>query len=315
MNSPGPARKLEVPAGAGGDRVDTWLAQELGFPRHQVQKWIRAGLVSAQGRPIERVSFRLKGAETLWVSIPDPPNPRVEPEAGPLEILHEDASLLALDKPAGLVIHPGSGRSSGTLVHRLLAAYPEIASVGGPGRPGIVHRLDKDTSGVLVVARTAAAYRELVRQFAAREVEKRYLAIVAGIPREAAGTIEAPIGRHERKRKIMAVRSRGRPATSHWRVLETGSDAALLEVQPVTGRTHQIRVHLKHLGHPILGDPTYGPSRKASVPRSLLTRPALHASRLTFRHPATGEPLTLNSPLAADLRSAWEACKQRPRRL
>jgi 23S rRNA pseudouridine1911/1915/1917 synthase len=240
------------------------------------------------------------------------------PEAGELVVLHEDEELLAIDKPAGLVVHPGAGRSSGTLVHRLLARYPELAGVGGPGRPGIVHRLDRDTSGVLLVARTAAAYRALVGRFAARQVEKRYLAIVHGAPSPPSGTIEAPIGRHATERKRMTVRRDGRPAVTRYRTVAARGAVALLELELVTGRTHQIRVHLRHVRHPLVGDPVYGEARWRSLagpPRAALERfprPALHAWRVALDHPATGARLALESPVPADLRALWSAATGAP---
>jgi 23S rRNA pseudouridine1911/1915/1917 synthase len=245
----------------------------------------------------------------------DPPEAREErvlPEPGDLRVLHEDADVVVLDKPAGLTVHPGAGRPSGTLAHHLLDRYPEMAGVGGPGRPGIVHRLDQGTSGVMVVARTAGAYARLARAFSAREVEKRYLAITYGAPSPPAGTIEAPIGRHPERRTEMAVRPDGRPARTLYRTLASGAGISLLELDLATGRTHQIRVHLKSLGHPLVGDPVYGEARWKGLPRPVqaplrdFPRPALHAWRLRFAHPGTGAPLAFEAPVPDDLRELWE---------
>jgi 23S rRNA pseudouridine1911/1915/1917 synthase len=279
-----------------------------------VQQWIRAGFVHLNGRP-SKPSQALAEGDRIECS---PPPPRVEslqPEVGHLAVIHEDADLIVLDKPAGLTVHPGAGRSTGTLVHLLLARYPEIGGVGGPGRPGIVHRLDKGTSGVMVVARTAAAYQRLSRAFAAREVQKTYLAIVHGAPAPAAGAVEAPIGRHRDRRQEMTVRADGRPALTTFRTLASGAGVALLEVGLGTGRTHQIRVHLKSLGHPLVGDPVYGEARHRGLPRAAqaplrdFPRPALHAWRLALPEGMLGSqaPRRYEAPPPVDLLDLWQA--------
>ncbi|HEX5759105.1 MAG TPA: RluA family pseudouridine synthase [Thermoanaerobaculia bacterium] len=300
-----------MPPEAAGERLDRHVAARLERPRNQVRRWIEAGLVRVGGAPAKPASM-LAAGDRVECAPPAPVDDRIVPEAAPLALLHEDAWLLVLDKPPGLAVHPGAGRPSGTLAHRLLARDPEMAGVGGPGRPGIVHRLDKDTSGALVVARTAAAYERLARAFAAREVEKRYLAIAYGAPRPAAGRIEAPIGRHPLRRKEMTVRRDGRPATTGYRTLAAAAGIALLELDLATGRTHQIRVHLKHLGHPLVGDPVYGEARWKGLPAAArgalerFPRPALHAWRLAFRHPATGERAAFEAPVPEDLKRLWE---------
>jgi len=236
----------------------------------------------------------------------------IEPESGGLEILHQDPDLVVLDKPVGMVVHPGAGRDRGTLVHRLLSRFPEIREVGGPGRPGIVHRLDKDTSGLLVIARTPKAYEALTTAFADRRVDKRYLALVYGAPKEAEGRIEAPIGRHPSRRKEMAIRSTGRPALTLFRCLGTANGISALELDLATGRTHQIRVHLKSVGLPLIGDPLYGEARWKGLakpvqgPLRSFPRPALHAWRLEFEHPITGNQLAIETPLPEDMRLLWE---------
>ena len=305
--------RWRVPDEAAGERLDRHLAAHLDLSRSRAQRWIDEGRVRVDGRAA-KASHPLAAGDTVEADIPPPrPDDRVEPEAGDLAVLHADDHLLVLDKPAGLTVHPGAGRATGTLVHRLLHAYPELAGIGGPGRPGIVHRLDKDTSGVMVVARTEPAHRALVRAFAARRVEKRYLAIVHGHP-DAEGSVDAPIGRHPHERKRMTVRPDGRPARTAWRRLATAPGAALLELTIETGRTHQIRVHLKHARHPLVGDPVYGEARWRSLPGSRaqaalrdFPRPALHAWRLAFPHPATGEAVAFEAPVPGDLRGLWEA--------
>ncbi len=287
------------------------MAAQLNAPRNQVQQWIRAGRVQVAGRDA-KASHVVAAGERI---VCDPP-PRdtaagLDPEAGDLVVLHEDESLAAIDKPAGLAVHPGAGRRRGTLVNRLLARFPEISEVGGPGRPGIVHRLDLDTTGVLVVARTPEAYQRLSAAFAAREIDKRYLAIAFGCPSEETGCFEGAIGRHPKHRKQMAVVPRGRPARTDYRRLACAAGLALLELGLVTGRTHQIRVHLKAAGHPLVGDPVYGEARWKALPAAVrrpleaFPRPALHAWRLTLPHPTTGRPLSLEAPIPEDLRTLW----------
>ncbi len=298
-------------AEASGERLDRYLAGHFGQPRNQVAQWIREGRVLVDDRPA-KASLRLTGQ--VWVECE--PLERtfaleMEPEEGALEVLFEDPHLAVLDKPAGIVVHPGAGRERGTLAHRILFRYPETATVGGPGRPGIVHRLDRDTTGALTVARTQEAYAQLSRAFAERSVEKTYLAVVYGRPSPTSGTIEAPIGRHPQKRKEMTVTERGRPAVTHYRALGEAAGLSLLEIGLETGRTHQIRVHLKHLRHPLVGDPVYGEARWKGVARPLqaplrsFERPALHAWRLALPHPATGERLGCTADPPADLERLW----------
>jgi 23S rRNA pseudouridine1911/1915/1917 synthase len=306
------AERLRVPAEAAGERLDRFLAQRLDLPRNQLQRWIHEGSVRIDGDPA-KASHRLSADEEIEWDPPAPPTEdRLSPEHGDLAVLYEDDSLIAIDKPPGLTVHPGAGRSTGTLAHRLLARYPEIAGVGGPGRPGIVHRLDRGTSGVMVIARTPAAYQRLSRAFAAREVDKRYLAVCHGVvlaPHE----IDAPIGRHPTRRQEMAVRAGGRPARSRIRPLAAAAAASLVEVELLTGRTHQVRVHLKTLNHPLVGDPVYGEARWKAATGSAraalrdFPRPALHAWRLAFTHPAEDRRVELESPPPDDLRALWRA--------
>jgi len=266
-----------------------------------------------------RPALRLKSGDLVRITLPEARTLALAPEEIPLAIVHEDPDLVVLDKPAGLVIHPGAGVKSGTLVHALLHRYPEVARVGGAGRPGIVHRLDKDTSGLMLVARSPRAYLTLIEAMRRREVHRTYHALVWGSPKAASGTIETAIGRDPRERKRMAVvRRGGKPARTHWKVRERFGLAAWLEVRLDTGRTHQIRVHLAHLGHPVVGDPTYGgrvkkglsarePQRSlADAVLACLPRQALHASELELPHPITGRPLAFVSPWPDDFSRAAE---------
>lgn len=308
--------RFRVPEEAAGERLDRHLAERLDEPRNQVQRWIREGRVLLAGRPA-KPSAVLSGGEELTVEAPPPPPSGIEPEAGELSILHQDEALVVVDKPPGLTVHPGAGRSTGTLVHRLLARFPGLEGVGGPGRPGIVHRLDRDTSGVLVVSRTPASYRALQRAFAERRVDKRYLAVVHGAPDPPQGEIDAPIGRHPERRRRMTVRPRAgpgaRPALTRYRTLAAAAGIALLEIDLATGRTHQIRVHLKSVHHPIVGDPVYGEARwkglpaKVQAPLRTFPRPALHAWRLAFDHPGTGERVAFEAPVPEDIENLWTA--------
>jgi 23S rRNA pseudouridine1911/1915/1917 synthase len=296
---------------AAGERHDRHAAARLDVPRNQVQKWIADGLLRVNGREA-KPSSPVAAGDRIECDPPEPKEERVRPEPGDLRVLHEDADLVVLDKPAGLTVHPGAGKDTGTLAHHLLDRYPEMAGVGGPGRPGIVHRLDQGTSGVLVVARNASSYAKLAHAFAAREVKKQYLGIAYGAPAPPAGTIEAPIGRHPQRRKEMTVRSNGRPSRTGYRTLAASAGISLLEMDLATGRTHQIRVHLKHLGHPLVGDPVYGEARWKGLPRPVqaplrdFPRPALHAWKLAFRHPGTGDGLAFEAPVPEDLWDLWE---------
>jgi 23S rRNA pseudouridine1911/1915/1917 synthase len=302
--------QLEVPAGAAPSRIDRFLAETLGLPRSRLQRWLEAGLVTIDGRPASKPSAVVMPGQRLVVAPPAPPAQRIEPEEGPLAILYEDEDLIALDKPAGLAVHPGAGRQSGTLAHYLLHRFPEIAGVGGDGRPGIVHRLDMDTTGLMLVARSDFAYGALQRLFANRELEKTYLALVHGEPKEGAGRIDLPIGRHPSERQKMAIRESGRPAATRWQKIAGRRHFSLLKLQLETGRTHQIRVHAKAIGHPLLGDPVYGENRRGAplhVQRAIdsFLRPALNARRLIFEHPRDGRRMVLEAAVAADLLDLW----------
>jgi len=310
-------RTLIVARTDAGVRLDVWLvraAPELSRARAQVL--IAQGSVLVDSQPL-RSSARLRGGESVSLTIPPPIAAIPEPEDIPLHIVYEDKRLLVIDKPAGLVVHPGAGQAQGTLVNALLHLVDDLSGVGGVLRPGIVHRLDRGTSGLLVVAKDDEAHRALVRQFAGRTVEKEYLAIVHGLPEPKAGTIALPIGRDPVHRQKMSVRApRGRAARSDYTVVEALDGATLVRVRIHTGRTHQIRVHMAAGGHPVAGDPTYGGTRAPSARRPEakaallnLSRPALHAARLSFTHPETGACLNFESPLPADLADALDVLR------
>jgi 23S rRNA pseudouridine1911/1915/1917 synthase len=308
---------LAVDEAGAGERLDRWLVRALpDLSRARLQSLIADGGILVDGRRA-RSSLRLKAGQSVSVRVPAPEAAAPLPEAIPIAVVFEDRHLLVVDKPAGLAVHPGAGRASGTLVNALLHHVRDLSGIGGVLRPGIVHRIDRGTSGLLVVAKNDQAHLALSRQFAGRSVEKEYLAVVLGVPRAPEGTIDAPIGRDPVHRKRMSVRApRGRAARSTYRIVERLDGAALLRVRIATGRTHQIRVHLASLGHPVAGDPTYGgrrrPASRGAVARGALealTRPALHAARLAFAHPATGERLEFESPLPPDLQELLTALR------
>jgi 23S rRNA pseudouridine1911/1915/1917 synthase len=315
-----PPRSLTVDDTAAGWRLDRWLARAL--PEHsrsRLQSLIEAGAVLLDGRPA-RPSSRLRAGQAVQVHIPEARPAAPRPEDIPLAVVHDDSWLLVIEKPAGLVVHPGAGAAEGTLVNALLHHVRDLSGIGGELRPGIVHRLDKGTSGLMVVAKDDATHRDLVRQFAGRTVEKEYLAIVLGVPSPRQGTVDSPIGRDAVNRKKMSTRARrARPARSDYAVVEVLDGASLLRVRIHTGRTHQVRVHLASLGHPLAGDPLYGGRRTPGSGRGAsrealraLDRPALHATRLAFTHPATGRRLAFESPLPPDLEGLRDLLRRPP---
>ncbi len=314
MNRHPPTIELEIPAQFAGERLDAALARLL--PEHsrtRIKGWIEAGRVTLGARACRPRDPAPVGAIVRLQIDAQAPAVAVEPEAIPLTILHEDRDLLVVDKPPGLVVHPGAGNPRHTLQNALLAHDPRLAALP---RAGLIHRLDKDTSGLLVVARTLAAHTALTRALAAREVSRTYLAVCTGVM-TGGGTIDAPIGRHRTDRVRMAVRSDGRPAVTHVRVLERFRAHSLLSVELETGRTHQIRVHLAHRHHPIVGDPVYG--GRLARPRGIsdamaatlrgFKRQALHAAALEFAHPRTGRPVHVESPPPADFEALVAALR------
>jgi 23S rRNA pseudouridine1911/1915/1917 synthase len=293
------AEEFAVPEALAGERLDRAVALLTGWTRSEVQALVESGAVLLGGERVAK-SRRLATDDVIEV-LSEPavaglpaPDPSI-----PVVVRHEDDDVVVIAKPAGIVVHPGAGHPDGTLVNGLLARYPEIAGVGDPARPGIVHRLDRDTSGLLVIARTGRAYEALVEMLAAHDVERRYVALVWGVPEAARGVIDAPIGRSVRRPTRMSVREGGRVARTGYEVMSTYRDpeVALLACRLETGRTHQIRVHLQAIGHPVVGDAAYGGSRAALV----LDRPFLHAGGLAFAHPVTGEPVAVEEDLAPEL--------------
>lgn len=300
-----------------GQRLDLFLTKVIpDFSRSHLQAVIKEGLVLVNGSPV-KPSCETRAGDMVTVKIFGPdPDQALKPEPMSLDILFEDEELLIVNKPAGLVVHPGAGHREGTLVHGLLAHSPRLAAQGSPLRPGIVHRLDKDTSGAMVIAKTERAYLNLIKQFKERRIRKRYLALVYGSPAKSEGEISTLLGRHPTERKKIAVLQKGgREAVSRWRVEKDWGEAALLLVQIETGRTHQIRVQLSHIGHPVVGDQTYGGGRgrakniKSAPVRELMLgaeRQMLHATLLEFIHPFTGEALSATAPLPEDFRQILE---------
>jgi 23S rRNA pseudouridine1911/1915/1917 synthase len=298
-----------VPAALAGERLDRMVAMVSGASRSEVADLIASGRVTVDGKPVTQRSMRLSEGQQVSADLGELATtatalPQADPLVG-LTVIHVDDDLLVIDKPAGLVVHPGAGNTEGTLVNGLLARYPEIATVGDPARPGIVHRLDKGTSGLLLVARTQAAYTALVAMLSAHEVERRYLALVWGEFEVLSGMIDAPIGRSAREPTRMTVSARGKEARTRYEVVATYREPvtlSLVECRLETGRTHQIRVHLAAIGHSVVGDDRYQGSRASFA----FPRPWLHAAALRLRHPITGEELSFDSPLPEDLRVSLE---------
>jgi len=285
-----------------GERLDRALAALAGVARAQAQRWIDEARVRVNGAPA-RASQKLVAGDRVLADPPEPTPSELAPEPIAITILHQDEALVVLDKPAGLVVHPAPGHAAGTLVNALLHHVRDLAGIGGITRPGIVHRLDRGTSGVMVVAKTDAAHGALAQQFHDHTIERVYVAFARGAPAQEEGRIERAIGRHPRDRKRMSIAARrGRAAATRWRVVRRfpKSGAVKLEIRPETGRTHQIRVHLSSHGLPLLGDETYGQAAGGAFARAL-GRPALHAAVLGFVHPTTGETLRFEAPLPADL--------------
>ena len=301
------------PAHAGW-RLDRALAAAVPtMSRERLKALIRSGAVEAQGAPIRDPSLKVKGGEALRVAVPEPTPARNEAQDIPLTIVFEDDHLLVVDKPAGLVVHPAAGNLDGTLVNALLHhCAGKLSGIGGVARPGIVHRIDKDTSGLLVVAKTDVAHEGFAKQFAAHSIDRRYLALVNGVPKASQGMIDAPLARSAANRKKIAIveGKRGKRAVTHWKRLEALRDSALVECRLETGRTHQVRVHMASIGHPLLGDPVYGRSGKThgKLLKELgFDRQALHAAELGFTHPVTKHRLSFSSPMPPDMQELKSA--------
>jgi len=325
-------RLLNITVGGdeGSARLDRVLAVHCGaLSRSRLKALILAGHARVGAATVRDPAYHVAAGETITIAVPPPEPAEPAAEAIPLAIVYEDDDIVVIDKPAGLVVHPAAGHAHGTLVNALIAHCGDsLSGIGGVGRPGIVHRLDKDTTGLMVVAKTDRAHAALTRQFADHgrtgPLRRGYLAFVWGVPGRPRGTIEAPIDRHPHARERMAVREGGREAITHWETLETFAApdgqpvAALIACTLDTGRTHQIRVHLAHIGHPLMGDTVYGPGFKTKAARlgpkaraalDALGRQALHACLLTLEHPGTGEVMSWQAPLPADLAGLEGALK------
>ncbi|MCA3255779.1 MAG: RluA family pseudouridine synthase [Alphaproteobacteria bacterium] len=300
--------EVTLPADAAGWRLDRALAAAIPtLSRERLKALISAGAVARAGTAWRDPSAKVAGGEAVTVAVPAPAPAEAQAQDIPLVIVHEDAHLLVVDKPAGLVVHPAAGNLDGTLVNALLHhCQGRLSGIGGVARPGIVHRIDKDTSGLLVVAKTDRAHEGLSAQFAKHSVERRYTAVVAGIPIPPAGRIEGALARSAANRQKMAIvpDGRGKHAVTHYKLLEKLTDASVVECRLETGRTHQVRVHMASIGHPLLGDPAYGrtrPIHKRTLDDLDFRRQALHARTLGFFHPVTSEKLIFESPLPADI--------------
>lgn len=292
-------------------RLDHYLKKR--FPtlsRSRLQTLIKKAEITVNDRPV-KPSYRLRPQDQVRLDIPSYEPPKIQPQAIPLDVIYEDDSVLLINKPAGMVVHPAPGHYEGTLVNALLARDPKIfRSTAGEERPGIVHRLDKDTSGLLVVAKTEQAHQALARQFKAHTIHRIYLAVVLGVLRPAKGRIELAIGRDRWERKKISMRTtRPKEAVTEYRVIERFQAASLLEIKPLTGRTHQIRVHLASIKHPMLGDAVYGSRKATRLGNLLISRQMLHARILGFIHPATRQLMEFSAPLPADMETVLETLR------
>jgi 23S rRNA pseudouridine1911/1915/1917 synthase len=297
-----------------GWRLDRALAVAVPtLSRERLKALIRSGAVEAKGEAVRDPAIKVRGDEIFHITVPEPEPAHNVPQDIPLKIVFEDEHLLVVDKPAGLVVHPAAGNRDGTLVNALLHhCSGSLSGIGGVARPGIVHRIDKDTSGLLLVAKTDVAHEGLAKQFAAHSIDRRYLAIVSGVPQQSQGIVDAPLARSAANRKKIAVVAgpRGKRAVTHWKRLNVLRDTTLVECRLETGRTHQVRVHMASIGHPLIGDPVYG--RPGRTHGKLLNelgfgRQALHAAELGFTHPVTGRRLSFSSPMPPDMQELFNA--------
>jgi 23S rRNA pseudouridine1911/1915/1917 synthase len=294
------------------DRLDRWLSQHLPeLSRSRLQKLIAGGHVQLNGEVCRLKKVAVQSGDRLQICLPPAQPLDLQPEVMPLDILYEDESLIILNKPAGLVVHPAPGHATGTLVHALLAHCPHLAGIGGCQRPGIVHRLDKDTTGAIAIAKTDRAHQHLQAQLKAKTARREYWGIIFGAPQADTGTIDLPLGRHPVDRQKMAVvppARGGREAITHWQVLERLGNYTLLEFRLATGRTHQIRVHSSQMGHPIVGDPVYSSGRSLGVN---LTGQALHARKLVLEHPVSGKKVEAIAPLPTEFSKLLQVLRHR----
>jgi 23S rRNA pseudouridine1911/1915/1917 synthase len=316
MTTPATTHQTEITPEMAGWRLDRALAALIPtLSRERIKALISTGEVESLGALARDPATKVKAGQTFVLTVPAPRAAHNEAQDIPLSIVFEDAHLLIVDKPAGLVVHPAAGNFDGTLVNALLHhCAGRLSGIGGVARPGIVHRIDKDTSGLLVVAKTDPAHEGLAAQFAKHSVNRRYQAIVSGMPRTAGGTINAALARSPQNRKKIAIvaEGRGKHAITHWSLTEALRDAALVECRLETGRTHQVRVHMASINHPLVGDPVYGrtrPTHRALLNSLAFERQALHAATLGFIHPVSGEALNFHSPLPSDMQHLLSALK------
>lgn len=291
-----------------GKRIDKFLTAELGkeYSRTQIQQWMKEGNVSVNDAVV-KANYKLNADDHIVLGIPQVKEAKVEPEPIPLDIVYEDRDVIVVNKPRGMVVHPSPGHPNGTLVNGLMFHCQDLSGINGIKRPGIVHRIDKDTSGLIMAAKNDTAHASLAAQLKEHTVYRKYIAIVHGKLSHHQGTIDAPIGRHPRDRKMYTVIERNsKEARTHFVVLEQLEDYALIELKLETGRTHQIRVHMKFIGHPLVGDPVYGRSKD-----SLMEGQALHAAILGFEHPRNGKYLQFEAPLPQEMKTVWETLKSR----
>ena len=307
---------VRLAAAHAGWRLDRALADAVpALSRERLKALIRSGAVEAAGQAVRDPAIKVRGEEALRVAIPEPAPAHNAAQDIPLDIVFEDEHLLVVEKPAGLVVHPAAGNFDGTLVNALLHhCGGSLSGIGGVARPGIVHRIDKDTSGLLVEPKNDVAHEGLARQFAAHSIDRHYLAIVNGVPSAKEGTVDAPLARSAANRKKIAIveDGRGKRAVTHWRRLDALRDAALVECRLETGRTHQVRVHMASIRHPLIGDPVYGRAGKShsNILKELqFHRQALHATELGFVHPVTKHRLSLSSPMPADMQELFNALR------
>jgi 23S rRNA pseudouridine1911/1915/1917 synthase len=290
------------------ERLDTYISSKSGFSRSYIQKLIKKGLLLVNSHP-EKASYKIRHGDLIELNIPDEPELRLIPEDVPLDVIWEDRYIIVVNKPPGMVVYPALGHKSGTILNALISRCERLASIGAPLRPGVVHRLDKDTSGLIVFAKDDSAYFNLVKQFKEREVVKHYMALVYGNLTRDYGEISIAIGRSMSERKKMSIKTRkGKVAITQFEVVKRFKNASLIKVKPITGRTHQIRVHLAAFGHPILGDRTYGKKTGIKLGQKMINfnRQMLHAYSLKFKHPVTGQPLELIAPMPEDMKKAIE---------
>ncbi|MCJ8190005.1 RluA family pseudouridine synthase [Sphingomicrobium aestuariivivum] len=299
---------ISLDAQHAGWRLDRAVTDRAGgLSRERVKKLISQGALEGPDGPVRDPAIKVKGHEAFTLTVPEPTPHHAEPQDIPLDITYEDDHLLVVDKPAGLVVHPAAGNLDGTLVNALLHhCKGRLSGINGVARPGIVHRIDKDTSGLLVIAKTDIAHEGLAKQFAAHSIDRRYIAVASGLMMAGEGTVDAPLARSSANRKKMAVvaEGRGKRAVTHWTKIANLKGATQVECRLETGRTHQVRVHMAHLGHPLVGDPFYGRTRKEHrelLKRLEFSRQALHAAELGFIHPATGDRLSFESALPSDM--------------